>query len=177
MAFNRRLGYVIGIDPDLDKNGIALISKARRELESAYLNFPQTLEWVKVRYAKWQEKYAEVAPNSFMVYIEAGWLNHGNWHVKGNEMNKYALGQWAAAVGASAGACHAVGKKLLECFEYYGIPCSPIKPLRKMWKGKDGKITHEELKRELALYRITHDIKGHSNQEVRDSVLLCLANI
>ena len=47
MAFNRRIGYVIGIDPDISRNGLAIISKSRRELEVYYTNFPETLEKVK----------------------------------------------------------------------------------------------------------------------------------
>ena len=177
MAFDRKIGYVIGIDPDEIKSGGACISRARRELEVVYLNFPEMLEWVKAKYAEWEAKYKEVAPNSFMVYVEAGWLNKGNWHVTESRNGKMSPSAWAAAVGTSMGACNAVSKKLLECFEYYGIPCSPIKPLRKCWKGKDRKITHEELRRELDTYKIQHTIKGRSNQEERDSVLLALVNL
>ena len=177
MPFNRRLGYVIGIDPDIDKNGIACISKSRREMETAYLNFPETLEWVKRKYEDWREKYEAVAPGTFMVWVEAGWMNRGNWHVKEAPQGHHSPSAWAAAVGAGAGACHAVSKKLIECFEYYSIPCSPMKPLRKQWRGPDGKITHKEMLRELNLYRVTHTIKGRSNQEVRDAVLLALAQL
>lgn len=176
-AFNKRVGYIIGIDPDIDNNGIACIQKNHRILEVAYLNFPETLEWVKAKYKMWRERYFDTAPYSFMVYVEAGWMNRGNWHITESRNGKYSPSAWAAAVGASAGACNAVSKKLIECFEYYGIPCQPMKPLRKFWKGKDGKITHDELLRELSLYRISHSIKGRSNQEVRDSVLLSLANL
>lgn len=51
MAFDRKIGYVIGIDPDGVKSGGACISRARHELEVAYLNFPEMLEWVKAKYA------------------------------------------------------------------------------------------------------------------------------
>lgn len=177
MAFDRKIGYVIGIDPDIVKNGIGCIERNRRSLEVAYLNFPETLEWVKAKYEEWAGKYKEKAPDSFMVYVEAGWLNKGNWHVTESRNGKFSPSAWAAAVGKSDGECSAVSKKLLECFEFYGIPCSPMKPLRKCWKGPDRKITHEELLKELQIYKVQHKLKGRSNQEVRDSVLISLVNL
>lgn len=177
MAFNRKVGYVIGIDPDIKKNGVACISKSRRELEVAYLNFPETLEFVRERYEDWKTVYGEIAPDSFMVYVEAGWLNKGNWHVTESRNGHFSPSAWAAAVGKSDGECSAVSKKLLECFEYYGIPATPMKPLRKCWKGPDRKITHEELLRELQTYKVQHKLKGRSNQEVRDSALIALVNL
>ena len=177
MAFDRRIGYVIGIDPDEIKSGGACISRAKRELEVTYLNFPEMLEWVKSKYAEWEQKYKEIAPNSFMVYVEAGWLNKGNWHVTESRNGKMSPAAWAAAVGTSMGACNAVSKKLIECFEYYGIPVTPMKPLRKCWHGPDRKITHEELLRELAVYKVQHKLGGRSNPEKRDATLLALVNL
>ena len=177
MALDRRIGYVIGIDPDEIKSGGCIIERNHRTMEVVYLNFPEMLEWVKSKYAEWEQKYKEIAPNSFMVYVEAGWLNKGNWHVTESRNGKMSPSAWAAAVGTSMGACNAVSKKLLECFEYYGIPCTPLKPLRKCWKGKDRKITHEELLNELHIYKVDHKLGKRSNQEVRDSALLCLVNL
>lgn len=111
-----------------------------------------------------------------MAYIEAGWLNKGNWHVSESRNGKFSPSAWAAAVGKSDGECSAVSKKLIECLEYMGIPVTLIRPLRKCWKGRDRKITHEELMRELELYRVQHSLR-RSNQEVRDAVLLALVNI
>lgn len=177
MDFGRKLGFVIGIDPDIKKNGVACISRSRRELEVATLTFPETLEFVKTKYGIWQEVNASTAPASFMVYVEAGWLNKGNWHVTESRNGKMSPSAWAAAVGKGDGECSAVSKKLIECFEYYGIPVTPIKPLRKCWKGPDRKITHEELLRELEIYKVQHKIGKRSNQEARDSALLALVNL
>ena len=177
MAFNRRIGYVIGIDPDIKQNGVAGIDRNYRTLDVAYLNFPETLEWVKSKYEDWAGKYKETAPNSFMVWVEAGWMNKGNWHVTESRNGPLSPTAWAAAVGKGDGECSAVSKKLLECFEYYGIPCSPIKPLRKCWHGPDRKITHEELLRELEIYKVQHKMGKKSNPEKRDAVLLALVNL
>lgn len=177
MAFDRRIGYVIGIDPDIEKNGVACIRRSRRELEVHSLTFPETLEYVKGMYREWKEVNETYAPASFMVYVEAGWLNKGNWHVQESRNGKFSPSAWAAAVGKSDGECSAVSKKLLECFEYYGIPCSPIKPLRKCWKGPDRKITHEELLQELSVYKVQHKLGARSNPEKRDAALIALINL
>lgn len=177
MAFDRKVGYVIGIDPDIEKNGVACIRKSRRELEVACLTFPETLEYVRGWYRDWQEYNSLCAPASFMVYVEAGWLNKGNWHITESRNGKFSPSAWAAAVGKNDGECSAVSKKLIECLEYYKIPVTPIKPLRKCWKGKDRKITHEELLRELEIYKVQHKMGKRSNQEIRDAALLALVNL
>ena len=169
MDFSRKVGYVIGIDPDAKLSGLCVLNRETRFMEIACLNFPNILDRVKTL-------YENNRPNPFMVYVEAGWLNKGNWHVTESRNGKFSPSAWAAAVGTSMGACNAVSKNLLECFEFYGIPCTPIKPLRKCWKGPDRKITHEELINELNIYRVKYSFK-RSNQEERDAALLCLVNI
>lgn len=174
----KNTGYIIGVDPDIEKNGCACIERSRRELDVACLNFPETLDWIKAKHEQWKEACGNNAEtrSAFMAYIEAGWLNKGNWHVSESRNGKFSPSAWAAAVGKSDGECSAVSKKLIECLEYMGIPVTPIRPLRKCWKGRDRKITHEELMRELELYRVQHSLR-RSNQEVRDAVLLALVNI
>lgn len=97
-----------------------------------------------------------------MVYIEAGWLNKkSNFrHVKGAGMN--------ANIGKKVGANHEIGKKLVEMCEYLGIPCTEVRPLRKIWKGPDGKITHEEFNKQAKT-----NFK-RTNQEERDAGLILL---
>ena len=182
MAFERKIGYVIGIDPDIERNGVACIERNRRVLDVQYLTFPETLEYVKVAFEQFNKeavgRIANGGPKgSFMVYVEAGWLNKGNWHVQESRNGKFSPSAWAAAVGKSDGECSAVSKKLIECFEFYGIPTSPQRPLRKCWKGPDRKITHEELLRELEIYKVQHKLGGRSNQEKRDATLLALVNL
>ena len=177
MDFSRKVGYVIGIDPDIEKNGVACIRKSRRELEVECLTFPQTLEYVKRKYEEWIVSNQMTAPAGFMVYVEAGWLNKGNWHVTESRNGHFSPSAWAAAVGKSDGECSAVSKKLIECFEYYNIPVTPIKPLRKCWKGPDRKIIHEELLKELDIYKVQHKLGKRSNQECRDACLISLVNL
>jgi hypothetical protein len=74
------------------------------------------------------------------------------------------------------GQCAAVSQKLLECFAFYKIPAQPKKPLLKCWKGRDRKITHEELVEQMRIMRIVFPHK-RTNQEERDAALICMMEI
>jgi len=84
-----------------------------------------------------------------------------NWHLNSN------VGPHkAAAIGHGAGLCHATQRHLYEYAVSVGLDVKLQKPLRKCWKGRDGKITQEE---------ITSFMTGfpqRSNQECRDSALI-----
>jgi hypothetical protein len=54
---------------------------------------------------------------------------------------------------------------IVEMCKHYGIEAVEQRPLQKHWRGKDGKITHEE----LASFT---GIMGKTNQEGRDAALL-----
>lgn len=149
----KKYDYVIGIDPDAKKNGVAIVSPTTRLLNCECLTFAETiaaLQGYKYRMG--------VLKQSFIVVIEAGWLNRSNWHTHGNA-------QMAAAIGRSTGMNHQTGILLAEMCQYYGIPYRLQKPLKKYWKGKDGKITHAELKAFTG-------VEGRTNQEERDAALL-----
>lgn len=96
----------------------------------------------------------------FVVVVEAGWLNKAHWHVgKGGSAAR------SAAIGNHTGRNHEVGRKIVEMCRHYGIEVVEQPPLRKIWKGKDGKITNEELQH-LAI------ITDKTNQEARDAALI-----
>ena len=106
---------VIGIDPDVEKSGVASLECDTRRLEIATLAFPDLLD-----YLMWTKRRAETTGRTFRVIIEAGWLN----------------------------------KPLALRVRGFHL-----------WKGKDGKITHDE----LAAFT---GIMGRTNQEGRDAALL-----
>lgn len=151
--------FVIGIDPDSEKNGVAIVSPATRELNTECLTFAETIAALR------KYKYRSNVLN-FIVVIEAGWLNRSNWHTHGNA-------KLAAAIGRSTGMNHQTGILLAQMCDYYKIPYKLQKPLKKCWKGKDGKITHAELTKQLQLRGYT-DIPKRTNQEQRDAVLLII---
>ena len=152
---------VIGIDPDVDKSGVAFLECSTRKLEITSLTFPDLLD-----YLQWVKKQAEDNPRSVRVIIEAGWLNPSNWHLTARDTRAAC-----AAKGNHAGRNHEVGRKIAEMCDHWQIPYELVKPLAlrvrgfHLWKGKDGKITHDE----LAAFT---GIMGRTNQEGRDAALL-----
>ena len=146
---------VIGIDPDVDKSGVAYLMVEARIIEVVSLTFADLLDYLQELRDILTER-----GQTFVVVIEAGWLNKAHWHVgKGGSAAR------SAAIGNHTGRNHEVGRKIVEMCRHYGIEVVEQPPLRKMWKGKDGKITHEELQH-LAI------ITGKTNQETRDAALL-----
>ena len=107
-------------------------------------------------------------PDKTLVVVEAGWLNKPNWHLTAKDSARLA-----AAKGNSTGRNHETGRKIVEMAKHYGLKVDEVKPLRKCWRGKDGKITHEELEYMLEKKKI-NGFPKKSNQDMRDSTLLCL---
>jgi hypothetical protein len=143
--------YIIGIDPDTNKSGYAFLNVAQRTLSVASLYFPEILGRIMAT------KIA-VGKEPFVVVVEAGWLNSiSNYHT--------AAGRRGQRIAKNVGANHQVGKMIIEMCKNYGIAVETIKPLKKIWKGKDGKITQEEI---AAFTGIT----GRTNQEERDAALI-----
>ncbi|MBR5276833.1 MAG: hypothetical protein IKU35_06835 [Bacteroidaceae bacterium] len=156
-----KVDYVIGIDPDVEKNGVAFLECATKRLEVTSLTFPDLLDFLRST-----QRQAEVLQKNLRVIIEAGWLNKAHWHLTSKDSK-----QSAAAKGNAAGRNHEVGRKIAEICEHWQLPYELIKPLAlktggvNLWKGKEGKITHEELS---AFTGIT----GKTNQEGRDAALI-----
>lgn len=147
--------YIIGIDPDTDKSGIAQVRVAGREVELFSASFPELLDYLQRMRQKELTEGVKV-----VVVVEASWRISTNWHTKRAESVRTA-----ARKGKDAGRCHEVGRKIVECARYYGIEVVEQLPLKKVWKGPDGKITDEEIK-------VFIPIKGRTNQETRDAALL-----
>lgn len=146
--------WVIGIDPDCERNGIATLEIATHKLEVSSLKFADTLD-----YLYWlKEKSTD--DKSVIVMIEAGWLNRSNWHLM-----RFDSKAKSAAKGNAVGRNHEVGRKLAEMCEHWNLPYRLVKPLKKVWQGKDGKITATELQSFTGL-------SGRTNQEERDAALL-----
>ena len=148
--------YFIGIDPDVDKNGVAIVERETRNLECAAMTFADTLgylEWVA-------QRSAEVG-TSVKVYVEAGWMCRTNWH-----LSKWDNRGQVVAKGVSQGRNEQVSRLLGEMCAHYEMDWQFIKPFRKVWQGKDRKITHAEL------CAVTGMVYGRTNQEMRDAALI-----
>jgi hypothetical protein len=141
---------IIGIDPDVNKSGVGVVS-SKGEVEVFSFTFPELIEHLKL---------SAQLKDCTVVVVEASWKISTNWHTgRGDSIRT------AARKGKDAGRCHEVGRKIVECAQYYGLEVVEKLPLKKIWKGKDGKITDEEIKAFMP-------IQGRTNQEKRDAALL-----
>ena len=147
--------YIIGIDPDVDKNGYAFLDMDTRKVNVDTATLPVLLDMVDVI-----QSTALATDKRLTVFVEAGWLIQSNWHLTFRDSK-----QSAAAKGRSAGRNHQRGMDIVEMLQYKGISVVQVPPLQKVWRGKDRKITHEELT------AIVGEVK-HTNQEGRDAALL-----
>lgn len=156
--------YIIGIDPDVDGHGVATVNTQQRSLLSTQQPLGELLEYLKGIKKNLAEN------ESMMVVVEGGWLNKSNWHLPPKRISMEA----AAEIGRKTGRNHQSGIDIVSLCKHYDIPCRVVKPLKKMWGTRDGKISHEQLKYILTYSKITSNIKGRSNPEIRDSALLAL---
>ncbi|KAF5072859.1 hypothetical protein DSECCO2_197470 [anaerobic digester metagenome] len=151
---------IIGIDPDVDKSGVAFLHVPTRKLEATSLSFPDLLDYLQTAKTK-----SELSGESVIVVVEASWLISHHWQTKKGDNQRVT-----AMKGNSAGRNHEVGRKIVEMCEHYGLEVIEQRPLRKCWKGRDGKITADELNY-ILINGGSLPIK-RSNQEERDAVLL-----
>ncbi|MBO7617334.1 MAG: hypothetical protein J6T22_09470 [Bacteroidales bacterium] len=141
----------IGIDPDVELSGFAVLNYATRKLELASLSFTGILAALMRIKAEGVDA---------VVVVEAGWMNKGNWHLKFHDNRGVA-----AAKGYQVGRNHEAGKKIIEAAQFFGYEVVEQKPLKKIWKGKDRKITRDEL-------AVFTGYNKSSNQDSRDAALL-----
>ena len=150
------IDIVIGIDPDTVKNGFSVINNVTGEITTENLSFNQSIEKIKRLSDESKQRL-----HSIIVVVEASWRSTHNWHTE-NAWSKGAI----AKTGYSVGRNHQVGMLIVEYCQYHNIEVKEQHPLKKCWKGPDGKISHDELRQFIS------DIPRRTNQEQRDSLLL-----
>ena len=151
---------IVGIDPDIDKSGVCVLDPKGRQVQATVASFPDL-----VSYFEKQSKQSDIDTT---VVVEASWMhNKTNWHMNPKDSKRVA-----AAKGYSVGQNHQTGKLICEMARCFGLKVVEHVPLVKCWKGKDGKITADELQQITGLI-------GRTNQESRDAALLawCYANL
>lgn len=164
MTATRRLDIIVGIDPDVDGSGVAVLNPCQRMLRLEQFTLPELVDFLKA----FKQGYDEDGI-SWVVVVEASWKIKANWHLEWNDSQKRA-----AAKGKQVGRCHEVGRQIVEFCKYLGIPYEEKLPLAKCWAGRDGKITDEELRMLLDGMGIKRTSSGSTNPEKRDAALLAL---
>lgn len=148
----------MGIDPDVSASGLAVLDYSRREFQKVgSYPFPEIVDALALLAAD------KTAGQEVTVVLEDSDLST-NWHMSPRDSKAVA-----AAKGRSVGMCHATARHLKECAENFGLEVVGCRPLLKVWKGKDRKITHEEAA------QFMKGLPAKSNQEGRDAALLAWA--
>lgn len=148
------IDVVIGIDPDNERSGVGVVNKRTMAVQTVKATFSELLAILK----QYQEAGTRCA-----VVIEGGWLRTTNWHtVPGMTARK------AAAIGRSVGMNHQTGILLTEMCDSMGLRYDVVPPLRKYWRGADGKITQDELQCVVG----DENKLPRMSQDQRDAVLL-----
>lgn len=137
---------IIGIDPDTDKNGVAVkINKNFLLYNFSFFKLYVLLENLK--------KNAEFINAEIKVYIECGFLNKGNRHFKEHESM-----QFNGKISERVGANHETAKKICEMCEYLKLDYEQVRPT-------SSKVNSDKFK-EITGY------EKRSNQEQRDALML-----
>lgn len=150
--------YVLGIDPDIERSGIALLNRECKAFEVVCaLPFCDVLHYIDTLDAE-----------QTLVVLEDS-NNADNWHLGAVLRSGLPLQRKlrvAAAMGRSVGMCHAVIRLLTEYVADKSVELVLQKPLKKTWRGKDGKITQAEAE------QFMRGLPKRCNQECRDAALL-----
>lgn len=148
-----RPDYIIAIDPDCSRSGVAFLELSTRRLEATSLSFPALLDYVLQ-----EQRKADGQGSTLHIIVEAGWMvsksNYHGYH-----------GARAEKIAKNVGANHETGRKIVEMLRHYGMDVREQHPLAKIWSGPDGKITAEELEEVTGLH-------GRTNQDARDAAIL-----
>lgn len=147
---------VIGIDPDIDGSGVAVLHN--RVVHSRRMMLPELADFL----------HSYRRREDVIVVVEAGWLNPSNQHIKGNESARYA-----SKVGERVGRCHEISRQVAEFCKYYKVPYVEKFPLRKTWQSSTGKISHKEMMLLCKGSKVEYLFET-KDQEQRDAVLLAL---
>lgn len=157
--------FIIGIDPDSDESGYAVLDRRKRSIELWTFSMTELVRRLML---------LEKKKTPVLIVIEDVWTNSANWHI--------TKGQTPAAIaktGYNLGMCARTGKVIYEFACALGLPTYVQRPLAKHWKHSTGKISHAELVEHLEKLRVRTESPGfrYSNQEERDAALLALHHI
>lgn len=154
---------IIGIDPDLEKSGIAII--VNNKLELLTFNLPTLLYTFFKNLVKQQDENYTLKTT---IYVEAAYLvNHFFQPVKASPFV-------ISKINRNIGENHAIAKAIIQSAKACGlnvVPCYPVTSTNYRNRGK--KITHPQFLNMLQRNGI-HWYGDSSNQETRDAALIAV---
>lgn len=165
--------FLIGIDPDTKASGWAVIDLSDRTVHLETLPFMDILALLTEWRREVDDHYLDES-YSYRFVVEDIWTVAHNWHVSPRD-NRLTISK----KGYHIGRCSMVGQLIYEAIGAHFFPRIAQPPLRKVWRGIDGKISHPELlelceKLDLIL---PPSKQKQTNQEERDALLLALHHI
>lgn len=144
---------IIGIDPDVEASGVATLCPKTKRVEATTMTLPALMDYLR--------RVRNIPRWSVAVVVEASWTTAHNFHSLPSDSKAVA-----AKKGYHVGRNHQIGIDIADIARHFSLDVRLQPPLRKIWKGKDRKITHEEI------CAITGYTAKRSNQEERDAMLL-----
>lgn len=164
---HKNYDYIIAIDPDVDKSGLAILDTHTKKCVLSSRTFPELIE--ELEHLGFD---LDIQDKKMLIVIEIDTSTTHNWRLNPN-MSR----QMIATMGHKQGRNYQVAQTLIQYMEFYGVEYAEQAPLRKGWRGREGKITHEEL---MALKGLKFTkaadqrMKSQTNQEERDAALLAI---
>lgn len=150
--------YVAGVDPDVDKSGVAFLDvREKCIVKVGNLPFPELIE--SLLYST-----MNLGDKRMAIVIEASYITTTNWHT-----SRYETIRTAAKKGYAVGRNHETARKLVEMLRHQHLRNVDIieqPPLRKSWSGNDRKITQDEI------MQFVPNLPRRMNQDARDATLL-----
>lgn len=144
--------WTIGIDPDTDKSGVALLRGQSAPLEIDCLTLYDLLDYIESIRLEALREGARL-----IVYVEAGYLIGTVWHTHRGESHRTA-----SAKGKSVGRNHQTARHIAEGVRRLGVETVEVKPLKKIGGRKA----------DARLFRMITGYEGRTNQEGRDAGLI-----
>ena len=148
---------IIAVDPDVDGSGVAMLDMTFKVVNTFRYRLPVLAKFLE-----------DLKGRNVVVVVEASYLVNSNWHLEKCDSKRKA-----AATGRNVGRNHEIGRQIVEFCKYYGIPYEEKIPLKKVWHGRDGKITKTELEFLCKGSGIGYQFEGN-DQEQRDAALLAI---
>ena len=152
----QRPDTLIAIDPDVEKSGVAVLGTRSRYIELHTFTFPVLMDYLR----DWKEA-RDITHAPPRGVDKAGGPNNPH----GPPPARHPARQ-APPKETPTAQTHEPPPKIVEMSRHYGLDTIEARPLRKCWRGQDGKITHAELAQFIP------GLPARSNQEERDAALL-----
>lgn len=170
---NESRTLLVGIDPDTKASGWAVIDLSDRTVHLETLPFMDILALLTEWRREVDDHYLDES-YSYRFVVEDIWTVAHNWHVSPRD-NRLTISK----KGYHIGRCSMVGQLIYEAIGAHFFPRIAQPPLRKVWRGADGKITHPELLElcEKLDLKLLPSKQKQTNQEERDALLLAIHHI